>query len=343
MHLALCKQLLRFAAFCTNFPCMRISFCTTNMDKADQPEPLLRLRHLQQTLPQNLRDNVTARGPEVEFVVLDYNSVPELREWIFSDPRLTSYLKSGILKYYRTEEPENFHMSHAKNMAHRLATGDVLCNLDSDNFTGHRFADYLASVFRKFPDSVVNPSLRVSKMFDHSERGFFGRLIIRKDDFERLHGYDETFQSWGNEDTDLIIRAKGMGLHHRRMENLSFLQVIGHDNRSRVCNMHPKDEIDAREEDIKEAKSRGITRKFLAKMPVLLRPIQANPGGHFGMGTATGTYGDVIELNPQPSEPVKYFDRVARGLPELVRGRLAPRIITSSDVPNAVTPHVAAE
>ena len=42
-------------------------------------------------------------------------------------------------------------------------------------------------------DIVMNPSHRVSKLFDPDERGFFGRVVISRENFLKLHGYDEEF------------------------------------------------------------------------------------------------------------------------------------------------------
>src|SRR4051794_24309230 len=107
-------------------PPLKLSFCTTCMN---------RLGHLRETLPRNLIA-ATGRGP-VEFVVLDYNSSDGLAEW--TADVLGSHLASGLVRYYRTPRPARFHMSHAKNVAHQLAVGDVVCNLDADNILGSGF------------------------------------------------------------------------------------------------------------------------------------------------------------------------------------------------------------
>src|SRR5690349_14002109 len=97
-------------------PSMKRSLCTTCMGRA---------HHLRQTLPRNLADCVDwSRPGAVEFVVLDYGSRDGLARWITTDPDLRPYLDAGILRFARSEGHKHFRHSHAKNMAHRLATGD---------------------------------------------------------------------------------------------------------------------------------------------------------------------------------------------------------------------------
>src|ERR1700748_3109986 len=98
----------------------KISICTVCMN---------RLMHLSETLPRNIRENMDY--PNVEFVVLNYNSRDDMDNWIKYN--MMDYIRSGILKYYKTTEPAYFDRSHSKNMALRLATGDILCMVDADN------------------------------------------------------------------------------------------------------------------------------------------------------------------------------------------------------------------
>src|SRR5688572_15135597 len=120
----------------------RISLCTTCMG---------RLHHLKETLPRNLEDNKDC--PELEFVVLDYNSPDSTGAWLHET--YPDLIHSGRLKYFRTTEPKYFHMAHSKHVAHRLATGDIVCNVDADNFTGPGFASKLAEMFLRGPRRLV--------------------------------------------------------------------------------------------------------------------------------------------------------------------------------------------
>ena len=211
---------------------MKISFCTTCMDRA---------KHLKETLPENILNNPPAEGLDVEFVVLNYNTTKDnLHEWILNDPEMKKHIESGLVRYARTTDPENFHMAHAKNMAHRLATGDVLCNLDADNFLGKGFAEMLQRHFSDNMDIVMNPSHKIYKIFSPDEGGVFGRIAISRDNFYAINGYDETFTEWGGEDDDLMRRAKALGAKHIKFENLNYMKVIAHTNEERIINMVQK-------------------------------------------------------------------------------------------------------
>ena len=97
-----------------------------------------RTQHLRETLPKNLADN-----PRSKFIVLDYNSNDGLLEYIRKEHG--GEIHSGRLVVYSYPAGHQFKMAHAKNMAHRLGIlegGDILCNLDADNFLGPRFEDY---------------------------------------------------------------------------------------------------------------------------------------------------------------------------------------------------------
>jgi hypothetical protein len=141
---------------------------------------------------------LSVRWKDIEFVLLDYGSSDGLRDWIVSLPPL---LKQN-LKYYRLEL-DTWHMSHAKNVAHLAAAGDILVNLDFDNFL---IADYADIVRQIVFDGFVfhNHTL--------SHRGTYGRIALTRSDFFLLRGYDESFAPMCYQDIDLLNRAKARGM-----------------------------------------------------------------------------------------------------------------------------------
>lgn len=294
-----------------------------------------RLAHLQQTLPQNLRDNPATKAVEIEFVVLNYGDTGGLHEWMTSDPFMTAAIGNGRIVYARTQEPETFHMSHAKNMAHRLATGDIVCNLDADNFTGPRFGEALAAFFKKYPASIISPSHVVSRAFPPEERGFFGRMALPRRYFENLGGYDENYVGWGSEDTDLARRARMIGLKYFRFEDLQFLRIIAHGNDERTKNMFSNEEDRQRElARITHQMHQGIVEKYyragLDRLNMLLvKPVIANSGTHFGLGNVTTGLEELPEkIAPLRGTKARIFNEVvrSRGYYELVKARISPRI-----------------
>jgi len=83
-----------------------------------------RLHHLKETLPMNVADNATTEN--IEFVILDYNSTDGLEAWM----QQKFDIFCGKVVYFKTTQPTFYNRSHSRNMAFRLASGDVVCNLE---------------------------------------------------------------------------------------------------------------------------------------------------------------------------------------------------------------------
>ncbi len=171
----------------------KISFCTTCMD---------RLHDLKQTLPANIKDN--EEYPNLEFVILDYNSKDRLGQWVKNN--LMGHIESGRVSYYRTDEPEYFSMAHSRNIAFKVAKGEIVNNLDADNYTFSSnydpkecCASYINRLAHQQKEKVI---------FTKGKRGMHGRIGFYKQEFvEILGGYDEELYGYGHDDHDLVQRA----------------------------------------------------------------------------------------------------------------------------------------
>lgn len=195
----------------------KISFCITCMN---------RLFHLKNTLEQNIIDNKHYKN--LEFIVINYNSKDQLDQWI--KKHMLKYIESGLVKYYKTDEPESFHASKAKNLAHMLAEGEIVCNLDGDNFTGKDFAFYINYLFNKYGENI----------FSHFTKqpfwGTEGRMVLTKKNFIKLGGYDEDLLPIGHEDHDLMNRAKAFGLKYKKIEIENFLRYLSNTEKEKAMN-----------------------------------------------------------------------------------------------------------
>jgi hypothetical protein len=206
---------------------MRISFCTTCMD---------RLFHLEQTLPRNISNASSFK--DAEFVLLNYGGRDGLDEWVRKN--LSSEMDSGRVSYYSTTEPKYWVAAHAKNIAHRLASGDILCNVDSDILIPEGFCEYISGAFASNPDIIV--------AFDSADpcgnHGCAGIVACRREHFYSVNGYDEGIRmGWGYDDMNFQFRC--------RMRNSLELLVppkmclcIPHSNEVRTANCQFK-EIEA--------------------------------------------------------------------------------------------------
>ena len=167
-------------------PVPSISIVTTAMD---------RLSDIKQTLPRNMEDNKSA-----DFVLLDYNSRDGLSEWIQSNMR--EQIESGRLSFYRTTEPKYYSMAHSRNIAFKLAKGDIINNVDADNFTTPGFDEKLKELATGCDRKVIFVKSRQKKR---------GRIGIYADEFIKLGGYNEQLIEYGFDDSDLIYRATRQG------------------------------------------------------------------------------------------------------------------------------------
>lgn len=176
----------------------RVSLCTTCMDRLD---------NLKQTLPQNMKDNEDYNN--VEFVVLDYNSRKD-DVWGWMKNEMMPHIESGKIVYYRTQEPKHFDMAHSRNIAFKLATGDVVNNVDADAFTPYSkqwdcgFASFINKLAHQQPEKAI---------FAKSRQLLRGRLgFYRREFIDILGGYDEqNLHYYGHDDADLMNRAWKLG------------------------------------------------------------------------------------------------------------------------------------
>lgn len=171
----------------------KISFCTTCMN---------RQYNLKYTLPENIKNSKTY--PNVEFVVLDYNSKDKLEKWI--KHRMMEHIESGKLVYYKTTEPEYFSMSHSRNVAFKVASGEIVNNVDADNYMfniDHPLENCLAEQINRMANDCEEKVI-----FAKGKRGMHGRIGFYKKEFiELLGGYDESLEGYGHDDHDLVKRA----------------------------------------------------------------------------------------------------------------------------------------
>lgn len=192
-----------------------------------------RTEHLRQTLPKNLSDN-----PNSKFVVLDYNDQEGLLDYLATEHR--SDIEVGRLVVYSCLDSPVFRMGHAKNMAHRCALlegADILVTLDADNIAGLGFETYIQHKFAVEPNlSFITPDFaslpKPGHRFQEGNplllgRGFAGRLAIRAQDFIKIGGYDQGFETWRGEDMDIIERLKRVGLKQQFIDR-SYLHAISH-------------------------------------------------------------------------------------------------------------------
>ncbi|MES1223251.1 MAG: glycosyltransferase family A protein, partial [Bacteroidota bacterium] len=188
----------------------KISFCITCKNRA---------HHLKKTLVKNILSNQDYS--RLEIVLLDYNSMDGLEQWARNE--LSDYLPGNRVVYYKTFDPAVFNHSHSKNVAFKLATGDIICNINSDNFIGPGFAAYINCAFQKKKNVFLRPELRMG-----FASGTAGVVCLNKTDFLKIGGFDERMSVYGWEDVDFINRLTFSGLEDTNIEDVNYLDAIEH-------------------------------------------------------------------------------------------------------------------
>lgn len=215
-----------------------------------------RLHHLSYTLPANIIN--TGSYPNREFIILNYGSKDGLDEWAYKN--LMPWIKKGIVKYYKTELPEYFNAAHAKNIAHRQATGDIVCNLDADNFLLDGFAELLVSLHKKSKCVVASPSVDA-----FGTAGSCGKISVLTEHFYSVNGYDEDwYVGWGWDDVNFRYRV-------RMQNNLEYYEVhpkwcrtIEHSNEDRAMNFRNQNILETEKLSIERIKEIKESKKYVA-------------------------------------------------------------------------------
>lgn len=167
---------------------IKVSFCTTVHNRFWQ---------FQQVFDDNVA--VIRAAPATEWIILNYNSSDGLHEYMMG--RLDGLPENVI--YIHETSGRRWHVSLAKNIAHRTGRGDILMNLDADQ----RIVDA--------PEIITPAAVMGAKVFHlynriHSE-GTYGKIAMCRHLFYRLGGYDEKFLPMVFEDKDLLDRAEAVG------------------------------------------------------------------------------------------------------------------------------------
>ena len=249
-----------------------------------------RALHVKQTLPRNLANN-----PRSRFLILDYSSDDDLIPWLRA-AHSADIAKGRVIVYSYPHAPK-FHMAHAKNMAHRCAIhegAEILVTLDADNFAGDHFEDFVDRVFQRgSPASYACPDFaslpRVGHRFHKDDpellgRGFAGRLAIRAQDFIKVGGYNQEFNTWGREDIDILARLERLGLFKTFIDK-NFLRAIAHGSGLRFREypdaiQHENNQIYA---TVKKAHDTVVN------------------WGDWGCGTVIRNFEQLVTLNPLPT------------------------------------------
>lgn len=170
----------------------KIVYCTTCKG---------RLWQLKKTLPINLHHT----GEHVQIVLLDYHSNDNMESYVKENYH--QYLTEERLQYFKVITDINgFDMAFAKHIVHLIAQGEVLFNLDADNYIGNTVSE-----LRTLPDNTILLPIMVKD----TQTSRCGRIGIARRDYLKYGGYNITIRNMANDDGEFIKQMRHMDMRVR--------------------------------------------------------------------------------------------------------------------------------
>jgi hypothetical protein len=170
---------------------IRVSYCTTCHGRLWQ-------------LALTLFDNLDRLKADEEMVLVDYGSPDGLNRFVESSQRCRQAMEQGRLTYVFTEV-KKYNCARAKNLAHRLARGDLLVNLEpDDSIRGRRRV-----IDKYFPVGFEDTAVQ---MTDGVRGKISEPICLPRYWFYRMGGFDESRPAGHDQGLDLIQRARVLGL-----------------------------------------------------------------------------------------------------------------------------------
>lgn len=202
---------------------MIISFCTTCMNRLDFIKLTL-LKNLQVIESFNNKQN----NYKFEISLCNYDSKDDLD--IYINNNFKRYIDSNILIYIKVDNKKFFNISHAKNIAHKYSNGDILVNIDADNFiTEEYIIKYILGFMIKNKNTIIVSNTTM------------GKISLYRDVFLDIDGYNENLIGYGYDDIDLINRCMK---YHKLKKIVSINKYdlfINHDIETKMSNYENKD------------------------------------------------------------------------------------------------------
>ena len=242
----------------------KISICTTCMNRAGD---------LEQTFLENIKSNIDYGEDKIEFVLLNYGSMDHLDEW--ARDVLPPFIKQGVVNYYHTKEPRFYSMTHSRNIAFRLAAGEIVNSVDGDHFTNDGFVEYVNMLANQ---GIKHPVFLKSKQKNRGRLGFF------KTDFLWLGGYDEGIEGYGFDDVDLLHRALLSGFTDMFYGGQFFRHVEDH-------RRHPVDNYQQKDWKYQQRKN-----TLISLLNCKYEKYQANQNKNWGSAKLTKNFTETIEI-----------------------------------------------
>ncbi len=170
-----------------------------------------RLAHLQQTLPL-----MAGQGRDCEVIVVDYGCPDGTAAWVVAH--------FPEVKIVEVRAETAFHIARARNLGAQAAVSPWLMFVDADVLLAAGFAAYMRPLLA--PGCYYRPAPLTPDTW--------GSMLVSRDDFLAVGGYDEVLRDWGGEDDDLYHRLDAFAKLSLVSFPGSMVTALTHDDAART-------------------------------------------------------------------------------------------------------------
>lgn len=175
---------------------MLISLCTPVMNRTDD---------LKQTMA--LRIAAAVKSLPVEFVILNYNSCDDLREYVLTEVKPMCHEAGILLTYREYKGRDHYHQAHAYNLSLLASMGEYICIMGADTYPKQ---GYFETIRELAADGIEWME----------DKRYKGAICCSRFNFIAVGGYDERFEFYGPEDRDLAVRLARYGSKKATITNM---------------------------------------------------------------------------------------------------------------------------
>jgi len=173
-----------------------------------------------------------------EIIIIDWSSKMPL----INNAKIQTHLNTKKIRLIRVENQNYFSMSRSYNLGFNLSSNKIILKLD---------ADYKNLNCSWINHLAINDNNELDKYFvvghykfSESLSGFF---LVNKKDF--VH-YNENFQGWGYDDTDIYNRIQEKDILKVIFFNIkSYVQHLDHTDEDRTSNFLIKDKRESEKQN----------------------------------------------------------------------------------------------
>lgn len=156
--------------------------------------------------------SVMNRTPQLEQMLPSWTQVKEINDFVIVDwssdiPIIENYIvqqqmeKYKNIKIIRVEGEEHFYRCLTWNLASKYIKNKIILKLDADSIN----VDASWIQYLKFHNSALDRYYLIGMNFFYRDSSGF--LLVNKEDFEAVNGYNENLlPTWGGDDIDLNLR-----------------------------------------------------------------------------------------------------------------------------------------